>query len=1659
MISEKRYDGDGTRKIFPVEFKILGENFIRVSLDGILVNDKQTYDIINNSIVFNDDNVPPIGVKNVILHVATSEAELGELSEVQSNIDIVANDINNLNSIATDKPTLDSIFADKATLDSLYNDKTILDSLYASKSVLDALHADLDSIQAASVNATNAQLKSWEATAAHMTADSYATEAKDVPVKIYTSNGIGGYTSVDSSEFSALHYASTAKATVNLQLEGLTDVEVSGKTDNSFLQYDSASDKWIPREMPQVDTPIITITSPVNENSVTTGTLTVEADTVPTMTGLVTNLTKTNPTTWSFQFTAPDVTDDGVSDPYSAIITARATQLGQIESDVATKTINYVFVAIEADDAKVNNNFSTNEEASVGATVATATVTPTTANAQYIENKTKQGNAENDWLQRQTVANYTLTALGMTSADATDFVFSETVTEGDLVRFIETGNTFNDVILGTVTGGNTVAHNQSYTPIAAYKLETPVFEQASNATTDSSVLTTPRTALAVDSSTTTTSLVTTGVYEAGDKLIVGNGIDGYRDVTAGGVTQGGGGDFDTVLWTGNSASRVIEVPNLSGNVDFAWIKSRSGTGWHALFDSNRGTGKRLSSNSTGAELTEADGLTAFGEGQFSLGADSVNLVNKSGDTYVAWTASLSVDNANNTNGSIPSVTKTAASGFMSAITYTGTGANATVGHGLGVAPELVLYKDRDNISNWDVFNTTIGAGNRLQLEATNASNASATSFNNTNPTSSVMSIGTNTNTNRVSADFIAYAFTSIAGVCKIDTYEGNGVLNTVSGLGFEPGWIIVKNVDNVAEWAIFDASRGDASVLYADLSNAESTSDALKYRALADGFSMDANNWANNRDGNTYIYMAIAKADPLTYTSTINPSPSFTSAPKLALKKELEGTTLTNKASDEFEVNNRTASGGSESVTMSNIPKIDFLWAKNTNNTGSTTHDHSIFDSIRTNGWRVRTNDTGAQNDYSANFTLNGNNSYTVNNDAMNQANSTWVAFAASLPNVNATNTNGSIQSSTKANSFMSAFTYAGTGVDETVGHGLELAPDMVIYKRTNGVDGWKVYNRTIGASGLLELNTTGATTTVGYWGNTHPDSSVVTLSDGGGFNTSGGEYVAYAFTSVEGVCKVGSYEGDGSTSNSTVTGFEPQWILIKRTDVAANWTIYDNKRDSGMTLYPDTSGVEDGPIAMSFNSDGFTIKHNNDRVNNAVGTYIYLAIGKNAVTNTLNKTTFQHERSGLVSTGDKIVATVSGTKTELTPSSIVESVGSKLGANSEFEVKLDSITTGTPTVVTFENLTAVDFCISKARNQAFSWNWSDSVRGSNELLVSNNTNAETTLVDRINFSGNSVEYKDFSTSDIVAYGVELPILDSNNTAGSIPSVTRTATSGFMSIISYNGTGGAGTLGHGLSSVPDLVIYKNRDSVSDWVVIPKIIEGSASPSILQLNSTAALNDATNGSMYNMTSTTLNLTGASAWNNGTDNHIAYAFTSIPGVCKVGSYSGNAGNNPITGLGFEPGWVMVKRTDGSGTWTITDNQRGSMALLANVSDAESDYGVQFTSDGFTLTTASTGSNASGTNNYIYLAIAKDTASDIPEYEATYATPVASVASAIGLPDVDTKVLTKSSESFDGTKFTWTSTTTITNSRMIRDSFVFTGTGGVVNTPLTTNLWKEP
>jgi len=311
--------------------------------------------------------------------------------------------------------------------------------------------------------------------------------------------------------------------------------------------------------------------------------------------------------------------------------------------------------------------------------------------------------------------------------------------------------------------------------------------------------------------------------------------------------------FQVVLYTGNGSNRDITLP---GDTDLqpnlVWIKQRGGSGTsHTLFDSVRGVQEAIFSNGTNAETTRTDAVSAFNSDGFSVGSNGD--LNANTETYVAWNWK-----------------EDSTAGF-DIVTFTGNQTARTISHSLGVKPQWMWIKNREKVESWHSYHTTQGATKSAETNGTGAYSSSATIWNNTEPTSSVFTVGNNGNINETNSGIVVYLWSGIKGFSKFGKYEGN---NNADGpyvfTGFRPAWVMIKRAGGANGWFLSDTKRvgyngvatNSAAVgnpeLSPNLDRTEAEGNTNWVDIYSNGFKPRITGNDTNGGSETYVYMAFA---------------------------------------------------------------------------------------------------------------------------------------------------------------------------------------------------------------------------------------------------------------------------------------------------------------------------------------------------------------------------------------------------------------------------------------------------------------------------------------------------------------------------------------------------------------------------------------------------------------------------------------------------------------------------------------------------------------------------------------------------------------------------------------------------------------------------------
>jgi hypothetical protein len=625
--------------------------------------------------------------------------------------------------------------------------------------------------------------------------------------------------------------------------------------------------------------------------------------------------------------------------------------------------------------------------------------------------------------------------------------------------------------------------------------------------------------------------------------------------------------FSTYLYTGTGATQTITNGiDLSTKGGLVWIKQRSGTQDHTIFDTSRGVNNYLRSNSTGAQNpggAYTDLLTAYNTTGFSLGADAstAGFVNASGSTYVSWSFEKQPK-------------------FFDIVTYTGNGANRTIAHNLGSVPGCIFVKRTDTTANWQVYHRSLTNTQYLVLNSDAVAATGATRWNSTTPTSSVFSLGTDTTVNASGGTYVAYIFAHDAGgfgnagtdnVISCGSFVTDGSGNATVTLGYEPQWVLIKESVAAASygWILLDNMRGwsmsaSDNVLYANLTNAESTFGGGN--PTATGFVSPT-----LVASSTYIYIAIRRGP---------------------MKTPTVGTSV-------FGLNARTGTGAIATVTGGQTDDAVLI-----KNRGAAVA--SLFSSRLTSINYLVTSTTAAE--VAAGTTILQANPWDVM-DGVKVGTTSTITNASANTFIN--------YLFRRAPGFFDVVCYTGTGANATQTHNLGVVPELIIVKGRSGTSDWQSYASILANTEYLVLNTTAAKATgATRWNSTTPTSSVFSLGTATEVNTSSATYVAYLFATLAGISKIGSYTGTAAllTVNCGFTA-GARFVLIKRTDSTGDWYIWDSTR--GITGGNDpylllNSAAAEATTTNYVDTDttGFKVTAAAPAALNASGgTYLFLAI------------------------------------------------------------------------------------------------------------------------------------------------------------------------------------------------------------------------------------------------------------------------------------------------------------------------------------------------------------------------------------------------------------------------------------------------------------------
>jgi len=583
------------------------------------------------------------------------------------------------------------------------------------------------------------------------------------------------------------------------------------------------------------------------------------------------------------------------------------------------------------------------------------------------------------------------------------------------------------------------------------------------------------------------------------------------------------------------------------------------------------------------------------------------------------------------------------------------------------------------------------------------------------------------------------------------------------------------------------------------------------------------------------------------------------------------------------------------------------------------TDNHTLQDTVRGAGKHLRSNgDTGQGNEPNTITSFNSNGFSISYDDMVNGADKDYVSWAWR-----------------KTEKFFDVVTYTGTGSAQAVSHNLGSVPGMMIVKKLNAADEWYVYHRNIGNTGNVYLNVNIATnTSQAVWNNTSPTSTHFTVGTVNGTNQDGGSYVAYLFAHHDGdgefgpnsdqdIIHCGTYTTNGSGLATVNLGFEPQWMIAKRTNGTQDWGIFDVSRgifaNNDYIIKSNVSNAESSAgNQYNVTPTGFTCQEHNPSA-----TYVFMAIRRGP----------------------------------LAPPENVDDVFSQTafsGNGTDDRV----ITSGFQT----------DFVIHKRRDSAANWFVANRLQGEKgslyQTFLNLTTEADDTQTNRL---------QEIALQDGVQVGTDS---DVNGSGATYSNYQWKRAPKFFEMVSYKGNGTAGrVLDHGLGVEPSMVWVKKTNNARDWGTgfdaLGWTKRGPAlNSSEIAYTTTVWWNDTA------PTATQITLGQGSTVNGSNDQYIMYLFADLTGISKAGAISHTSGSATNVDCGFSNGarFVILKRYDAASDWWVFDTERGIVAgndsrLFFNNTNAENTGSDEIDpySAGFSI------ASGRATGNYLFYAIA--------------------------------------------------------------------------------------
>ena len=655
---------------------------------------------------------------------------------------------------------------------------------------------------------------------------------------------------------------------------------------------------------------------------------------------------------------------------------------------------------------------------------------------------------------------------------------------------------------------------------------------------------------------------------------LGGGVDGLSVVGAGALPPKYVDEvFNSYVWDGVSDA----AQNIASGIDMTkggmvWNKRRDASGNQVLIDSERGADYSLYPNLTldNQYITSGSAFTNTG---FTFASE--NNIHPSGSQLCSWTFRKRAK-------------------FFDMVTYTGNNSGQTsqrdINHNLGITPGMFMIKNiSDSSSDWKVYHRGMGSAfmNALSLNQYDAMTSAEGWWHYTAPNDVRFTIGNDDAVNKEGDSFICYLFahhdsTGVFGpdenkdIIHCDYYTGNGSSTGPEvNLGWEPQWVLIKDSQAIGNWRLYDSKRGiatdlDDQMLRPDNDQAESTSDRIDLTST--GFKLTNSDTDLNANGNRYIYTAIRRPD------------GYVGKPPSA-------------ANEVFDMDN-PGDGTPPSYESTTLTTVDFATMKQIDSTGDWFTPARLIQ-----GSRVKTNSNDAASAFANTYNFDYENGWSDFSQGSSYMSWMW-----------------------KRGQGMDVVTFEGNGSARTINHNLGQTPLMYWVKRRDVTSDWRCYH--FGLNGgttpqnysVKLQNDAAEASSSAIFNNTAPTSTVFSVGNNGAVNGSGGDIMVMLFANASDadgnpISKVGYYTGTSTQLQLRGLGFSPRFLLVKRTDGAGNWCVFDTTRGWGAgddkILYLNTDAAQttqDVGDPVSSGGGGFDLYSGNNDFNNTGNNYIYYA-------------------------------------------------------------------------------------------------------------------------------------------------------------------------------------------------------------------------------------------------------------------------------------------------------------------------------------------------------------------------------------------------------------------------------------------------------------------